>query len=499
MTSKKNVNIDDTEKMVQFAVGAIGSLRQKHSRKTLWRHFSNDIYKMCALDLGIELFDKQEEIIFAQHKTKVVRAARRTAKSFNSAFIAYGLLKFSSIFGYPLHIKFAGPRAEDTRHIWEHLHNFLDQHPIVGLDVTYDNWGNKSTHKKELTFSNGTWIKSASCDSPEMNDIRGDAHDFLVVDEYGQIKYKNAFLEAATYSLKDKQPLNMLMIVGTFDVIGMGADFDRLFNLGQEGRDTIMSWTLKGSDNPHSDIESAQLAKDIVTEEGFLREEMGEGVPQHGRMFGDFNLKKQIIDLSYDPEEEILVGIDFGYRKPIVLFGQYIDEKIYVLHEISPKDISIEPLISEIQAVLIGKFNNATPLMIGCDPAGDKVNDVVSYNSFELLKKSFYMATYTRNPQLVSKANQVILLKALTIQDRIFVDKSCEKLIRSFAMATPDVSRAGIVNSPGWKKEGGADDPLDALAYMLVNYGYTSKLIIPEPENNTAPSERAIQIAMSRF
>lgn len=491
--------IDDRELRAQFVVGALASLKSRYTRKELWTRFQDQIYRDCATRLNIELFPKQAEVVHSRHKTRVIRSARRTSKSFTSAFISYSLLFFSSMFNEPLHIKYAAPRAEDTRNVWEHLYTFLDRAPIDSMNITYDNRHNKSTNKKEMKFENGSWIKSATCDAPEMNDIRGDAHDLIIVDEFGQIKYKNSFLEAALYSLKDKDPLNMLMIVGTYDVVGNGEEFDHLFELGQEARDDIKSFTLKGSDNPYSDQEAAMSAKDIVTEEGYLREELGEGVPQFGRMFKDFNMKTQVKDLQFDPDKELIVGVDFGFRKPIILFGQFKGITLYVLHEISPKDIRIDLLVQEMKAVLVGKFDNKTPMLIGCDPAGDKVNDVVSYNSFNKLQEAFPMATYTRNPQLVSKANQVILLKALTMKDNIFVDSSCNKLIRAFAMAQPDVTRAGAINSAGWLKEKGHDDPLDALSYALINYGPTSQMIIPEQEKQKAPSSFDVQRALSRF
>jgi len=490
----------NTSTSEMFAYHAILELKNTKTRKELWELFRKQIIKDSTKALDITLFPKQEEIIVSNHPKKIIRAARRTAKSFNTAFITYTLLRFAGMFDYPLHIKFAGPRAEDCRNILEHLHNFLNKCPIPNLPIIYDNWTNASTHKKEIKFSNGTWIKSASCDNPEMNDIRGDAHDFLAVDEYGQIKYKDAFLEAALYSLKDRDPLNLFMVVGTYDVVGIGESFDKLFDLGQDTTNTdIQSWTLKGSDNPYSDKDAANMAKDIVTEEGFLREEMGLGVPRHGRIFKEFDMSTQVKDLPYDPKHPLLIGIDFGFRKPIVEFLQVIGENINVLHELCPKDIRINQLIIEISAILKGKFNNTIPLVIGCDPAGNHENDVVSLNSFEILKGKFPNAQYTRHPQLVSKANQVILLKALTIQNKIFVDPSCEKLVRAFAMATPDITRTGAINSAGWKKEKGLDDPLDALVYCLINYGPTSELIIEPDTLPSAPAQWQVDMAMSRF
>lgn len=255
---------------------------------------------------------------------------------------------------------------------------------------------------------------------------------------------------------------------------------------GEPASDDIKSYRLTEDDNPYRDREATQSAADIVSEEGYLREARGEAVPPFGKMFGDFDPREQIKPQQYDPSLGLIVGLDFGFRKPVVEFFQvrWIDGEllptIHVIRELSPKDIRIEQLVRDIGAELLALGNGVTPMLIGCDPAGNKENDVVSYNSFQVLKQAYPMSQYTRHVALVSKANQVTLLKALTIKKRIFIDPACERLARSFVMATPDMTRTGAINSAGWKKDKGIDDPLDAFVYGLINYGPTSKLIVPD-------------------
>ena len=195
----------------------------------------NKLVDFCAHRLDYSISGKQDEILKSTKQIKVIRAARRTGKSFNVAFITYCLLIYSQLTNKALNILFAGPRSEDTRHMWMHLHSFLEKAPIQGLKVEFDNYKSQSTHKKKLVFENGTKILNATTDNPEMEDIRGDSYDFLAVDEYGNIDHKDRFMEAASQSLKDADRLNWMMVIGTPD-LGMGAEFDALV---AEGENTL--------------------------------------------------------------------------------------------------------------------------------------------------------------------------------------------------------------------------------------------------------------------
>lgn len=204
------------------------------------------------------------------------------------ALITYALLCYSQVINRALNIIFAGPRTEDTRHIWTHLHSMLDIKPIQGLEVEFDNYKSQSTNKKRLTFNNGTRITNATCDNPEMEDIRGDAYDFLAVDEYGSIDYKKEFMAAASQALKDKDRLNLMMIIGTPD-LSLGDEFDEVFEAGQKENDHIQSWHLTEEDCPFINKESADVMNSLLDDDSRLREVFGEAVPPGGKLFSEFN------------------------------------------------------------------------------------------------------------------------------------------------------------------------------------------------------------------
>lgn len=427
----------------------------------------NKLIEFAANRLDYTIEGKQKEILTSSKQIKVIRAARRTGKSFNVAFITYALLCYSQLTNRALKILFAGPRSEDTRHMWDHLHKMLDIAPIQGMETSFDNYKSQSTHKKKMVFTNGTIISNATCDNVEMDDIRGGAYDFLAVDEYGNIDYKQDFMAAASQSLKDADRLNLMMIIGTPD-LGMGEEFDVIFDEGQKDNPKIESWHLTEDDCPFIDKESAKIMNSLLDEDGRAREVYGEQIVAGGRLFPEFNYNNQVVTQTYNEKLSYIIGVDFGRNKPIVEFIQPDGDNFRVFHEISCKDILVENLVKEIELAVQTICKGNQPLTVGCDKAGKASSDLVSWTAFSVLKKAFPQATYTAHHQLVSKDNQVHLYRKLTISNRLWVDPSCKKLVTAIIKATPNTT--GKVIKSGWKKIDGIDDPLDATMYALINY-----------------------------
>ena len=439
----------------------------------------------------------------------ITRAARRTAKTSSVGVKLYTILYFGALFNYDMQMIIGGPDAEDTKHLWRYINILLKEVPLSDIDagyqIEYNNYMSQSTHKKTVLFKNGTHLWTGAANDPNMDDFCGEGVDYIPIDEFGSIKYKEQLLSVASFSLKDQNRLNMLDIFGTPDRKGQGKEYDKLFKLGQEGSQNVISYHLKGSDNPYTDEKGAETAREIVTENAYRKEELGEAVPEHGQLFNNFNSKTQIEQLKFDVNYPLMGGMDFGFNKPYFCFWQYIQDlkhellkyrlgTVRVLKELVPKQIRVPQFIPKIQAAMLGEFQNVGFSFIGCDPAGDHENDVINYKAFGLFQEAFPTAMYTHRPSLKSKANQVILLDALMIQNRLEIDESCEELSRAVIMATPDMNQMGAINSPGWKKVKGLDDPLDGLAMGLINFAQTAEMINPIPKSEPLTQEGAIEL-----
>ena len=415
---------------------------------------------------GYSISGKQLEILRSNKQIKIIRAARRTGKSFDVGMIAYTLIIYSTIINKPLKILFAGPRYFDSRNMWSHLNTFLKKAPIQGL-THKDNLDTPSTNKRYMIFSNGTEIRSASTESITMDDIRGEGWDLIAVDEFGNVDYKVEFMDAASPSLKDKDRLNLLMVIGTPD-LSLGDSYDALFEMGQKSNPKIQSWLLTEEDCPNVDKEASTLMDSLLSEDGRLRESFGEAVPSGGKLFPEFEFKAQVIPQKYDPTQPYFIGIDPGRTKPAIEFIQARGENFHVFHEITGKDVLVSHMINELELAIKVKCFGNSPIVVGIDKAGKAKSDKVDTTTIQEIKKHFPQCSYVTAWSLISKQNHVMLLRKLTMQKRLFIDPSCKRLATAMVKATPAGPRGKI--EPGWAKIQGIDDPLDALMYGFINY-----------------------------
>jgi len=489
----------------------ITKLKEQYTKREIWRIYGNqclaDVERMLDINQPChEPFPKQQEILKAKKKVIALRAARRTAKSFSSALKCYSVMYFCKLFDYDFRCCAGGPAADDTRHFWNYMSAFWDAAPlsdIFAIERTYNNFHSHSQPKTLWEFSDGSYVRTGSCDDPRCKDIRGDAWDFVVIDEFGLIAYQDATLEAAAYATKDINRIGLLWLVGTHDVTGMGEEFNRLFELGQTGHPEIESFTLQGSDNPHTDKADAATIKDIVTEAGFLREEMGEAVPAGGKLFPDFDIRQHDQTIQFVPDLPFCLGIDFGFNKPYACLYQpwYEDPDdprsihINVVWEFNPKQYRIDRFTDAVYLGVEKMAGGVVPTVVGTDPAGDNEHAGWSYTDFAIFQKKFPMAQYTHNRELKSKGNQVYLYKWLTMNNKIHISDKCPRLARFFAMASPDTNMVGAVSSAGWKKKKGIDDPGDGLAYGLINYAPVVNLMIEKRKAEYLSANDATQMA----
>lgn len=479
----------------------VTTAKKQFTRKELWLYLKPYYIKLACKRLGITLFLKQEEIIKDNNSTIVVRGGRNTAKSYDSAFIIYCLLLFAADFKYTLNIAIAAPKASSTKNVFRHLlqkninkedSGFLLKSPIDGLKVIYDNFDNNSTQPIKIRFENGTLIDSASCDTIGAigTNIRGGENDVIIVDEFGEIEYKQEFIAASLYSLdrksttKTSQRMDLLYVMGNPDTHTLGMEFDNLFDKGQEPNLGIKSYHLKAIDSPYSSRDIDKRAKYLLSDDLQLREGEGAQIPLHGRLFPEFNKSKHVKIVKRDENFGYIIGLDFGPNNSMTVFFQYINNIVYVFDELHIQNNVVDFVVNEIEMKRQNKYNTGEGLiLLGCDPAGDNKSDVSKYNQFDRVQKRIPQTQYIRgNKTLQSKSRQQEMLRILIMNDRLIIDENCKQLVWSIQMAT-------AASNGGWEKKNNVDHALDALAYGLINYGPTSQLIIREKEEVTIMSE----------
>jgi len=462
----------------------------KLDKRKQWLLHQDKIFDDLADKLNIKYFSKQKDILYDQHRTKVVRAARRQAKSFTFALTAYAVFYFGGLFDYDIAVKFAAPHNEDTRNLWTYFWKFWDKFPLCKHFDRYSEFSsNRSSFlncKKILQFSETCFLQTATCENPDMTGLRGDGLDLVICDEFGQVQHRAPFLNAVSNSLKDENTLQMLIVGGTSQVRSLGPEFDDLFEKGQNPKfKNIKSWTLQYGDNPHMDADAAEAANELMDEDGYAIEVLGDSRPVGGRLFKDFDFSKcgsKVV--PFNPDLPYGIGLDPGYAKPVAEFVQYDTDTgvMSVFKEVTATNVLITDLLAEIELEIASSINGIPPMLVAVDRAGISTSDrdKVNYTTFDRIKQVFRQAVFTHNPQLVLKSNQVFALRTLMKQDKLLIDKNCHRLLHGISNATPDVvPSTGAVKSGGWKKKRGVDDPLDALAYYMINFAPTSELVLP--------------------
>ena len=464
--------------------------KQDQYARFLWSTKRQEVLDLCLKALDVKLFSKQDDILRDDHRIKIVRSARNTAKTYSAALFIYQLLFFSGLFEVPLNCIVAAPKAGASEPAFTALHKFLTKQSLAELfpdqlTIDYDNFNSNSSEAKKIKFKNGTQVKTATCDSPAMKDIRGQQADVIIVDEFGLIEYKSDFLAAAGYALNRKTTLNRLWIIGTVDIAGLGEVFDQLFQLGQTDNPAFKSWHLIEEDNPYRDEESSAINQKLVSADAYMREAKGEPVPAGGSMFKqEFDERFHVASCAYEPNNPTIIdGIDFGFRNTLCLFGQYDGQVLRIVYELHVQNNTIEAVIPAMQNIHSAIFNGAQPVKIGCDKAGNNSNDLVPYKVFERLQQVYPQATYTAFPHLTSKIAQVNMIKQLLLAKRLIIDPSCHQLLRSFVMAQPDPLTGG------WKKEKNIDHALDALAYLIVNFEPLVQVMFPRKKREPLTKE----------
>jgi len=454
-------------------------IKKELGKQKVWETYKDVLLSHAVTMLDLKLWPKQEAIMTSAAKIIVIMAGRNTAKSFNAALKCYQLLYFGALFDFPIHIKIAVPKAEDSIPIWDHLQSFLKKAPLEELFPEFNVIirKNEATHKTELSASTDSWIRTASLQDKQATDMRGNWLDLAILEEFGQVPYPEEALNAVYGgATRDSRiALNRIYICGTPPRVPTEA-FDNLFEKGQIGA-KVESFQIEADDNPYKDTESLNLFQSLATSNAYQTEVLGHSTPVVGPLFPEFNPVIHIVPTNFNADHPLIVGIDSGFHKPAVIFIQYYHDTLKILKELSLKKIMANQLAKDIKATLTNYFYDIQPLVVGVDKASNSKDSKNPFTEFQIFKKKLPQATFSTNSALISKGNQVTVLRTLLKENKILIDPSCQKLIRAIGQATPDTSRnTDAIKTAGWRKIKGYDDPLDALCYALINYGPTSDL-----------------------
>jgi phage terminase large subunit len=317
-----------------------------------------------------------------------------------------------------------------------------------------------------IEFVGGQWIQLKGGDNPDS--LRGVKLRRLVLDEFDIEKWE-LWEEVLAPRTADYQAPVMF--------IGTPKGYHNLHRIREMSLKYPDEWyfkSIKTSDAgtiPQAEIERARRDMDPRV---FRQEFEASFETFGGRVFADFDRTKHAPKtLSFMPNAEYCVGMDFGWSAPTACLLINIDavENVYIFDEIRAVETPIAKTAKEILARvpidIAGKAR--APQIIYCDPAGDSKNEAVGTSSVVELKVALNgtKIIYMRNYKGVIQDGLDIIRKWMR-NNKLFISTKCVNLIQALEMYRyPDPK--GDIKSEDPLKDGISDHWCDALRYFFAN------------------------------
>jgi hypothetical protein len=196
-----------------------------------------------------------------------------------------------------------------------------------------------------------------------------------------------------------------------------------------------------------------------------------------GAVFSNF--ENQIIPWKYKSNYGYEITIDFGRRRPAVLFTQEFKQDHDVIFDAilpdRPDGILIDDLLEMIRLKGYGM-----PLTIYCDPAGGSGNthtydtDISKTRSFF---KNMVPVRYTRKPALTRIEAGIMNIDNRLQRGLLFIadnlrrkkDREYTSVINALHEISYPEDKDGKPMSNKYEKEGKNEHPIDCLRYFVIN------------------------------
>lgn len=257
---------------------------------------------------------------------------------------------------------------------------------------------------------------------------------------------------------------------------GPSGVFARLVHGREEG---FVIHRLHYHQHPDHDETWEKAARSGLSEARWRREQELSFEGAEGRVFDQFDSQRHLCSTSYLPGRidgaKLYRGIDFGYRKPAVVWLEVLpDGSMVVFHCLVGDRWPIHQLMQEIRSVdeRYG-FQEADFTFTAVDPAGAAKNDSGISPVEAMLAAGFKLVW-----SLSSIAAGIEVVRSLLLDAqgkvRLRVDSRCADLIRAFQ------GYAWAQDGELPVKDGVHDHPMDALRYLLVNL-FRANHRLPDP------------------
>ena len=386
----------------------------------------------------------QKKILNCEKRFRVLITGRRFGKTF---LCVQEIAKFAR---YPKKkVWYVAPTYRMAKDIvWNDLVDRMTKHK----------WIKKINHSDlKIILRNGSEISLRGADNE--NSLRGVGLDFLVMDEFADIK-EHAYTEVLRPTLSDKGRMGAALFCGTPRGYGNWS-----YNLFTREKDddqwaSFQYTTLEGGQVSKQEIEQA---KSDLDERTFAQEYQASFVNYAGQIYYNFDRNDSVID-EYTPKTaEIHIGMDFNIDPMSAVVTEIIGNTIIVYDEIVIYSSNTDEMVQEIKHRYKDKHIYVYP-----DPASkQRKTSAGGTTDLAILKNAgFHLRVRNAHPLIRDRINAVnTKLKNANGKRTLFIANNCKNVLKSIER---QIYKEGTVIPD---KDNNYDHMNDSLGY-LVEYLY---------------------------
>jgi len=381
----------------------------------------------------------QKEIAKSDARFRVFVAGRRCGKTF------FAIREMARFARFPnKNIWYIAPTYAQAKNIvWEELCGRMKE---LG-------WA-KKINQNELSIRLVNNSKISLKGSDRFDTLRGSGVDFLVLDEYADMR-REAWEVVLRPTLSAQNPPGSALFCGTPRGFN---HFKDLYDYGQRDDKDWESFQFTTLDGGQVSEEEVERAKEDMDARQFQQEYLAAFQNFSGVIYYNFDREKHMKKKEFDENGRIYIGMDFNIDPMSASICQIIDGVLHQFDEISMYGSNTEELCQEI-------MNRYNPAMITIypDPAGrQRKTSANGRTDVTILQKYFNVEVKRKHDAVRDRINAVnSLMESADGTIRFSIDPKCtnsmrclERQIYKSGTAIPD-------------KDGGFDHQNDALGYLV--------------------------------
>mgnify|MGYP001356186282 FL=1 len=386
----------------------------------------------------------QKQILECDKRFRVLITGRRFGKTF---LCVQEIAKFAR---YP------------KKKVWYVAPTYRMAKDIVWNDLvermTKHKWVKKINHSDlKITLRNGSEISLRGADNE--NSLRGVGLDFLVMDEFADIK-EHAYTEVLRPTLSDKGRMGAALFCGT--PRGYGNWSYNLFTREKDD-DQWQSFQFTTLDGGQVSKQEIEQAKSDLDERTFAQEYQASFVNYAGQIYYNFDRVNNVVE-KYEPKTaEVHIGMDFNIDPMSAVIAELKGNRIYIYDEIVIYSSNTDEMVYEIKNRFKDKHIYIYP-----DPASkQRKTSAGGTTDLAILKNAgFNLRVRNTHPLIRDRINAVnTKLKNANGVRTLFIANNCKNVLKSIER---QIYKEGTVIPD---KDNNYDHMNDALGY-LVEYLY---------------------------